>query len=167
MATQLFHTSSTDVTWLFIGSSTWTAVEVNIGIVSGNFPPLPLLGNHPSALTICPLLSHESPSATVSLPDKLPACLPSLRPILVAILGDSAFASNQQSNSSEKKPHTGYSSSSGPGVRTKAHRKSYMGVEGDTWNLSDSREPDRDILVRHDISVMEGELRKLSPSQVR
>lgn len=38
MATQLFHTQSTDVTWLFIGSSTWTAVEVNIGIVSGMLP---------------------------------------------------------------------------------------------------------------------------------
>ena len=38
MATQLFHTQSTDVTWLFIGSSTWTAVEVNIGIVSGVYP---------------------------------------------------------------------------------------------------------------------------------
>ena len=41
MATQLFHTSSTDVTWLFIGSSTRTAVEVNIGIVSGIFPLQP------------------------------------------------------------------------------------------------------------------------------
>ena len=35
MVTQLFHTASTDVTWLFIGSATWTAVEVNLGIVSG------------------------------------------------------------------------------------------------------------------------------------
>lgn len=43
MATQLFHTSSTDVTWLFIGSSTWTAVEVNIGIVSGDTSLLCLL----------------------------------------------------------------------------------------------------------------------------
>lgn len=40
MATQLFHTQSTDVTWLFIGSSTWTAVEVNIGIVSACLPSL-------------------------------------------------------------------------------------------------------------------------------
>ena len=156
MATQLFHTSSTDVTWLFIGSSTWTAVEVNIGIVSGNFPPSPLLENHPSALTAWPLVSHESPSSTVSLPDKLPACLPSLRPILVAIFGDSAFASNQQSSGSEKKSNSGYSSSSGHGVRTKAHRESYMEVGGDTWNLSDSREPGRDILVRHDVSVVGG-----------
>ena len=35
IATQLFHTSSTDVTWVSIGACTWTAVEVNIAIVSG------------------------------------------------------------------------------------------------------------------------------------
>jgi hypothetical protein len=28
---------SQDVTWVFIGPSTWTAVETNIGIVSGKF----------------------------------------------------------------------------------------------------------------------------------
>lgn len=156
MATQLFHTSSTDVTWLFIGSSTWTAVEVNIGIVSGMFPSSPCLENHKFAILVRPLISHESPSSTASRPDKLPACLPSLRPILVAIFGDSAFASNQHSNGSEKKPHSGYSSDSGHGVRTKAHRDSYMEVGGDTWNLSDSREPGRDILVRHDVSVVGG-----------
>ena len=37
MSTQLFGTSSTDVTWLFNDSSTWTAVETNMGIVSGVF----------------------------------------------------------------------------------------------------------------------------------
>jgi len=37
MSTQLFGTASTDVTWLFNDSSTWTAVETNIGIVSGVF----------------------------------------------------------------------------------------------------------------------------------
>ncbi|KAL6718754.1 hypothetical protein ACLMJK_002988 [Lecanora helva] len=40
MVTQLFHTTSMDVTWIFIGSSTWTAVEVNIGIVSACLPSL-------------------------------------------------------------------------------------------------------------------------------
>ncbi len=29
-----------DITWLFIGSATWTAVEVNIGIVSGKTLPI-------------------------------------------------------------------------------------------------------------------------------
>ncbi len=37
MSTQLFGTDSTDFTWLFNDSSTWTAVETNIGIVSGVF----------------------------------------------------------------------------------------------------------------------------------
>ena len=31
-----YKTPSMDVTWVFIGPSTWTAVETNIGIVSGN-----------------------------------------------------------------------------------------------------------------------------------
>jgi hypothetical protein len=31
-----YKTPSVDVTWVFIGPSTWTAVETNIGIVSGN-----------------------------------------------------------------------------------------------------------------------------------
>lgn len=157
MATQLFHTSSTDVTWLFIGSSTWTAVEVNIGIVSGNFSAFTPFGESSLCITcLPPCFPRESLIYRFPLPDKLPACLPSLRPILVAIFGDSAFASNQQSDGSEKKPHSGYSSSSGHGARTKAHRESYIEVGGDTWNLSDSREPGRDILVRHDVSVVGG-----------
>ncbi len=41
MTTQLFGTDSTDYTWLFIDSSTWTAVETNIGIVSGVFSTSP------------------------------------------------------------------------------------------------------------------------------
>ena len=35
MSTQLFGTPSTDYTWLLKDSSTWTAVETNIAIVSG------------------------------------------------------------------------------------------------------------------------------------
>ena len=30
-----YKVPSNDVTWVFIGPSTWTAVETNIGIVSG------------------------------------------------------------------------------------------------------------------------------------
>lgn len=30
-----YKVPSMDVTWVFVGPSTWTAVEVNIGIVSG------------------------------------------------------------------------------------------------------------------------------------
>lgn len=30
-----YKVPSLDVTWVFIGPSTWTAVETNIGIVSG------------------------------------------------------------------------------------------------------------------------------------
>ena len=156
MATQLFHTSSTDVTWLFIGSSTWTAVEVNIGIVSGILPLQPFWESKLCINHLPPRIS----SATFPLPDNIPACLPSLRPILVAILGDSAFTSNQQGNGSNRKLHTGYLSSSGLGIRTKPHRESYREVGGDTWNLSDSTERSRDILVRHDVSVVGAELEK-------
>lgn len=123
MATQLFHTSSTDVTWLFIGSSTWTAVEVNIGIVS--------------------------------------ACLPSLRPLLVAILGDSAFTTSQPYDGSNKRVHDGYPSGSGHGVRTKAFQDPYMMVRGETRDgesvnvgVGDVREGSGDVLVTHDISVV-------------
>lgn len=58
MATQLFHTASTDVTWLFIGSSTWTAVEVNLGIVSGK--SLPVLSNVRTARRLPHLRPHKS-----------------------------------------------------------------------------------------------------------
>lgn len=33
-----YKVPSIDVTWVFIGPSTWTAVETNIGVVSGMFP---------------------------------------------------------------------------------------------------------------------------------
>lgn len=74
MSTQLFGTDSTDFTWLFNDSSTGTAVETNIGIVSGMF------SSQPCALTgvsSSSLLNH----------DRLVACLPSLRPVLTACLG--------------------------------------------------------------------------------
>ena len=86
------------------------------------------------------------------------ACLPSLRPILVAILGDSALSSNQKANvgnnNNRKKAHTGYSSSVGHSLRTNPHQESYMEVGGgDSWDLSDQRGLDRDIVVTHDVSV--------------
>lgn len=65
---QLSGTSSKDFTWLFDGSSVWTAVEFNIGIVLG---------------TLWNSLYLQVTSLTLSA-----ACLPSLRPILVAIFGD-------------------------------------------------------------------------------
>jgi len=78
MSTQLFHISSTDYTWLFNDSSTWTAVETNIGIVSGEF-----------------ISQDWEVSGLKSI-----ACLPSLRPILTACL--SGTKTNRRSKSSDE-----------------------------------------------------------------
>jgi hypothetical protein len=57
-----YKTPSVDVTWVFIGPSTWTAVETNIGIVSGK-------------LTFFTCIS-------VIILTKSQACLPSLGPFI-------------------------------------------------------------------------------------
>ncbi|KAL2045122.1 hypothetical protein ABVK25_012213 [Lepraria finkii] len=127
MATQLFHTASTDVTWLFIGSSTWTAVEVNIGIVS--------------------------------------ACLPSLRPLLVAMFGDSAFTPNRRSGSkTSKKLRASYPSRGTHDVwpdslqetyiRAGSGSRSMKEIEMENTLKSEGRERSRDVFVRHDVTVV-------------
>ncbi|KAJ5153865.1 uncharacterized protein N7500_009304 [Penicillium coprophilum] len=57
-----YKTPSVDVTWVFIGPSTWTAVETNIGIVSGQAPFYSSI--NPMILT------------------QFQACLPSLGPLV-------------------------------------------------------------------------------------
>lgn len=157
MATQLFHTHSTDVTWLFIGSSSWTAVEVNIGIMSGN-----LLSVLPSGMSrirvfcFLPPCEPTGPQLPSSPLTRSLACLPSLRPILLAIFGDSAFTTSQQVDGSKTRLHADNTIRSGQDGRTKVHRDSYMRVGGGIVQSSGRNEGSRDILVRHDVSIVAG-----------
>lgn len=148
MATQLSHRSSTDVTWVFNGSSIWTAVEVNIGIVSG------ILSRYPCTFSQLP----ES-SLTCTL-----ACLPSLRPILIAILNHPALAS-KGSSSNHTKVWVGHSRNRSHGVWPKCHQEPYIRASrgskyGDSdeirniWN-SEPKRGSRDVLVRHGLSIVE------------
>ncbi|KAL2040179.1 hypothetical protein N7G274_007082 [Stereocaulon virgatum] len=128
MVTQLLKSvSDKDVTWLFIASSTWTAVEFNLGIVS--------------------------------------ACLPSFRPLLVAIFGDSAFTPNQRiAGKTSKKSHASYPSRGAHDawpdtlqetyIRAGSGSGSIKDVEMDNILTSEGRVRSRDVLVTHDVKVV-------------
>ena len=163
MTTQLFHTSSTDTTWLFIGSSTWTAVEVNIGIVSGEFSrPFPS-HTETSHNSFHP---HDFSEAFISFSNGFAACLPSLRPILVAIVGDSRFRTGGKGCGSRKITQVRYHNRRLHDPWSKSHQETYIrasnGSEsrsrsgsgnGNIWDGSGERGINM-VHVRHDAEVM-------------
>ena len=116
MSTQLFNTTSTDITWLFNDSSTWTAVEVNMGVVSG-----------------------QSRTATYYLGSShltLIACLPSLRPLLTAY---AARAKKSHSSSDSEEVLSGGKSPPPPRARYEQNRHYKAGVTVDTLIEVDTR----------------------------
>lgn len=116
----------------------------------------------PSLLLKCQGLASSLPSRPKGPPlpiyllTRVPACLPSLRPILLAIFGDSAFTTSQQPIGNVKELQAEYPGRPGQDLRAKAPGESYMRMEEGTIRASGSREGSRDILVRHDVSVVGG-----------
>lgn len=151
MTTQLFHTSSTDLTWLFIGSSTWTAVETNIGIVSGNL-------SHPSCFNVnvssCLFLSRpKSASVTDLLSDKILSMLTfpptalgrHLWRFCVQYRGRKQCLRKKRARCILKHERTRRSGQSSPRFLRDGKRRN-MGV-------SETRKESRDIIIRHHIST--------------
>ena len=156
MTTQLTHTNSMDVTWLLSDPSVWTAVEVNIGIVSGKAP---LMSRRSLAFFVIFCTSHHL--HLILLTESL-ACLPSLRPLLVAVMGENKILSGQRRNGSGRP--SGVSNASDKTriiwqkfIRRLTYvREARVGAERstkDSWQGQGMKES-KDVFVRHDVSVI-------------
>ena len=119
----------------------------------------------PPAFPSCGLISLYKRTSSLN---KFSACLPSLRPVLVAMFGDSAFTPNQRSGGkTSKKSHASYPSTSAHDAWPDTLQKTYIragsgsgsmkDVEMENILMSEGRVRSRDVLVAHDITVVGSE----------
>lgn len=129
-----YKVPSIDVTWVFIGPSTWTAVETNIGVVSGILAPSYIFTN---CITLT-FVTHE-------------ACLPSLRPLLRHFGG-----STEPKPSSYNHREVGFSGGSGYSYGSAWAKKSPYGRNGTEPSTNEGYSSDRnltEINVRTSVDV--------------
>lgn len=90
------------------------------------------------------------------------ACLPSLRPLLVAIMGDTAVSSSQRGNGSGRPSGASNSSNSTHIIWPKTHQETYIRAgsqsrsERSNKDIADCQDinKSKDVFVRHDVSVV-------------